>query len=280
MKPTQTVLVMMLVVCLSVPVAADAGEWIKPGEEKLVFSGGVFLTNFDSNARIDNSALGLGTDLSLEDDLNLDDNGSAFYVDATWRFAKKHRLSAGYYQFDRDATATANRRIQIGDEIFDTGARLSTDFTFEVVPVAYSYSFMKREKFEFGGSVGLHWTTVDFSVAGSASLGNLDGDARVSADADAPLPLLGLFFDYYFTPRWTAGVHGQAFALDLTDDAFSFSGTLVNFRLNTEYWFFKNVGLGAAINWYSLDADLDEGDWKGTLDYQHWGPQVYAKVRF
>ena len=51
-------------------------------------------------------------------------------------------------------------------------------------------------------------------------------------------------------------------------------------RASTEYWFFHNVGLGAAINWFSLDVDVDDKDWRGVLDYQYWGPQVYLAVRF
>jgi hypothetical protein len=55
---------------------------------------------------------------------------------------------------------------------------------------------------------------------------------------------------------------------------------VVNLRLSTEYWFFNNVGLGAALNWFELNADVDDDDWKGNLDYNYWGPQIYVAVRF
>ena len=50
--------------------------------------------------------------------------------------------------------------------------------------------------------------------------------------------------------------------------------------LNTEYWLFNNVGVGAALNWFSLDVDVDDGSWFGTLNYQYLGPQVYLAIRF
>ena len=257
-----------------------AEDWIKPGEERFFFSGGVFLPNFDTNLRVDDKTLGAGTGIDIENDLGLKSDETTFWLGGYWRFAARHRLSVGYTQFKRDATATAKTDLTIGDEIFPAGASLNSEFKFKILPVNYAYSFMKREKFELAASIGLHWNSVDFDVKGSGSLGNQDLDANVSANADVPLPLIGLRFDYHFTPRWTAGLHGEFFALNIDADTFGFSGSLINLKLSTEYWIFNNVALGAAINYFNLDVDVDDNDWKGEFDYQYWGPQVYAAVRF
>ena len=124
------------------------------------------------------------------------------------------------------------------------------------------------------------WFWVDFDVSGSASLGDRDLNANVSANAGVPLPLIGLLFDYHFTPKWSAGLKGEFFWVNIDTDTLGFSGSLINLKASTEYWFFNNVGLGAAINWFSIDVDVDEGNWRGVLDYQYWGPQVYAAMRF
>jgi hypothetical protein len=261
------------------PNYTHAGDWINPGEETFTISGGVFLPSFDTSAQVDTS-LGIGTGVNLEDDLNLTSDETIFWGDASWRFARKHRLTVDYFRFTRDAGAVAKRELTIGDETFPVGASLSTEFKFEIVPIAYTYSFMNEKKYEFGASLGVHWYTMELSVLGSASLNDLDADFSVSVDAEAPMPLLGLFFDYYFTPKWSAALHGQFFALDLDDDTFSFSGTLTNLRLSTEYWVFNNLGLGVALNWFKLDVDLDDSDWKGSVDYEYWGPQIYATIRF
>ncbi len=281
MKRSKNILFALLLFCaVLLPNAAHAGDWIKQGDEWLTVSAGVFLSKIDSTARVDSSSLGVGTDVDLEDDLGLNEDETTFWGNVTWRFAENHRISAGYFQFKRDAGATAKGDLQIGDEIFPAGASLSTEFKLEVVPITYTYSFMKEDKYEFGGSIGLHWNTMNFDVGRSASLGGADADANVNADATAPMPLFGLLFDYHFTPKWTVGTHGEIFFIDINNDNFSFSGTITNLRLHTEYWFFNNFGIGAAINWFALDVDVDDSDWKGEMDYQYWGPQVYACIRF
>lgn len=280
MKRSRNLLFALLLFCVVLlPNYTHAGDWIKQGDEWLTISGGVFLPKFDSSTRVDTS-LGIGTEVDLEDDLGLSSDETTFYGDVCWRFARKHRLSVAYFGFTRDTSAVANKELTIGDETFPVGASLSTEFKLQIVPIAYSYSFMNEEKYEFGASLGLHWYTLDFSVLGSASLNNQDADFSASAEGNAPLPLLGLFFDYHFTPKWSAGFNGQFFSLNLDDDTFSFSGSVTNLRLSTEYWVFNNVGLGIAVNWFKLDVDLDDSDWKGSVDYQYWGPQVYATVRF
>jgi hypothetical protein len=249
-RPRYLLFALLLCWAACLPHYTYAGEWINPGEETFSISGGVFLPSFDTSAQVDTS-LGIGTEVNLEDDLGLSSNETTYWGDVTWRFARKHRLSAAYFSFTRDANAVAIEELTIGDETFPVGASLSTEFKLQIVPIAYSYSFMNENKYEFGASLGLHWYTMDFSVAGSASINDEDLNNSVSVDANAPMPLLGLFFDYYFTPKWSAGFHGQFFALDLDDDTFSFSGTVTNLRLNTEYWVFNNLGLGAAVNWSS-----------------------------
>ncbi|MBW1818802.1 MAG: hypothetical protein JRJ60_16810 [Deltaproteobacteria bacterium] len=274
------VLLAVLAAWVLLPCAGEAREWIKQGEEKFQFYGGAFFPAFDTSLRVDNKTLGEGTDVNLEDDLNFDESETTFYVSGYWRFASRHRVGVGFFRFSRDAGATLNEQIQIGDEIFPVGAGINSEFDFNIIPVNYAYSFMKREKFELAGTVGLHWFNMTFKVKGNASLGTEDLDAEVKAKADAPLPLLGLKFDYFFTPRWTAGVLAEAFYLSASSDTFSFSGSLFNFRLSTEYWIWNNVGVGGAINYFNLNVDVKDDEWRGEFDYNYWGPQIYMVVRF
>ena len=80
----------------------------------------------------------------------------------------------------------------------------------------------------------------------------------------------GLFLPSFGTSAQVDTSLGIGTEIDLEDDL----------GLSTEYWLFNHVGLGLAVNWFKPDVDLDESDWNGSVDYEYWGPQIYAKVRF
>jgi len=277
---TNNNILVLLAFLILAPASSQADDWIKQGDETLTFGLGVFLQAFNTSLRLDNRQVGAGGDVDLENDLGLTEDGTVFWLNLNWRFADKHRFGVSYFNFSRDATATALEQIEIGDEIYPIGATLTTDFQASIMPFYYAYSFIKKDKHELAGSVGFHWFEISLDIEGSSSdAPGGDLDANVSASVAAPLPLLGIRYDYYVTHRWTASAHGEVFALDLTDDAFHFSGRLYNIRLSTEYWFTNNFGAGAAINLFDLDAEVDDDDWKGAIDYRYFGPQIYIRAR-
>jgi hypothetical protein len=262
------------------PALSCADEWIKPGEEALTFGMGVFLQAFDTTLRVDNQSAGAGSDVDLENDLGLTEDQSVFWANLNWRFADRHRFGVSYFNFTRDATAEALEEIEIGDEIYPVGATLTTEFSASIMPFYYAYSFIKKDKHELAGSIGFHWFELSLDVKGSGSISTVgDADADFYASANAPLPLFGVRYDYYVNDRWTASIHGEYFALDLVDDEINFSGSLANIRLSTDYWFTNNFGIGAAINWFDLDAEVDDDNWKGAVDYRYFGPQIYVQAR-
>lgn len=259
---------------------AHADEWIQPGEETLRLDLGFFLTSFDTSLRVDNRDIDIGTGIDLENDLGLDDSETIVWTAATWRFARRHRLGITYFQLGRDATVTANKDLKVDNEIIPVGATVTTKFDMDVVPIAYTYSFIKTPKHELSGSFGLHWNSINFEIQGAAFIQNAGADGKASAKAAAPMPLFGVRYDYYVTKRWHAGVHAQYFDISISEDTFSFAGSIANVRVSTEYWLYNNFGIGAAINYFSLDVDVDDSEWKGTFDYEYFGPQIYLVARF
>jgi len=150
MKSLSRLLFAFVLICGCLfPNTGKAGEWINPGEERFLFVGGVFLPSFDNSVRVDNANLGIGDEIDLQDDLGFDDSQTTFYGSAFWRFFPRHRLGVGYFRFKENSSATAQRNLQIGDEIFPVGASLFSEFKFEIFPIHYSYSFIKSEKMEF-----------------------------------------------------------------------------------------------------------------------------------
>jgi hypothetical protein len=186
-----------------------------------------------------------------------------------------------YSQSRRDADVTALTDIEIGDgQVIQAGATVHTELNTNMLPIRYAYSFVKDESHELALSLGVHWNRVEFVVDASAWVEDEGGRRRVEAKADAPLPLIGLAYDYYLSPRWAINLSGELFYLKLNSNLVTYQGSLYNARLGTEYWLSNHFGVGGAVSVFGLDVDVDDPDWKGSLDFRYWGPQLYVVGRF
>jgi len=263
---------------LSTPVLAT--DWINPGEEQYRLSFGAFLPSFDTKLKVNNQDIDIGTEVDLENDLGLKQEETVVWGRADWRFAKRHRIAVSYFRFKRDASATVLRDITIDDKEYKAGAALATEFKLQITPINYHYALVKKKNLLLTATGGLHWFSIDFKVRGTASVEGQEEQAEAGVAADAPMPLLGLEFDYFLSKRWTAAVHGEVFSLDINDDTFSFQGEIWNLRLSTEYWLLNNFGAGFAVNWFRVNVDVNDKEWNGGFDYSYFGPQIYLSARF
>jgi hypothetical protein len=51
-------------------------------------------------------------------------------------------------------------------------------------------------------------------------------------------------------------------------------------RINTEYKLFKNFALGAGIARLAVNAEVDDDDWRGTVNDGFRGLQVFGTLYF
>jgi hypothetical protein len=257
---------------------AAAQDVVRPGQEKWTIMLGAFLPAFKTEMKVDNDQP--GDNVNLADDLGVDQDESGGWFGVEWRFAPRHRLGFTYSRFTLNGERVIARDLQIGDEVFPAGATVSSRLRLEIIPITYSYSFLKRERDELALTVGLHWSRLRFSAEGSASLGTQDLAHDSSSEADVPLPLLGLRYDHHFSDRWSAGASAAVFALEFGEDTWNFEGHLWSVRLHAEYRFARNFAIGAALDGFDVSVDLSAGSWKGGFDYGYWGPQIYLTARF
>lgn len=260
--------------------SVQAQAVVRPGQEKWTFMLGAFLPAFETKMQVDNDQLGSGDNVNLADDLGVDQDETGGWFGVEWRFAPRHRLGFTYSRFTLSGERVIDRQLQIGDEVFPVGATLSSQLRLELIPITYSYSFLKRERDELALIAGVHWSRLRFSAEGSASLGTQDFARDSTSDADVPLPLLGLRYDHHFSERWSVGASAAVFALQFGEDTWSFEGSLWSVRLHAEYRFARNFAIGAALDGFDVSVDLSSGSWNGGFDYGYWGPQVYLTARF
>jgi hypothetical protein len=151
-----------------------------------VSAGGQIFAGVDTKMRLDSDNLGIGTEIDLEDDFDVDDDVFAGRIDANWRFAKRHALDLSVFDLRRNGTRAIDRDIQIGDEVFPVGTAVESEFETRVARLAYQWSFWRRERWNAGLSFGIHW--FDLRTGWEAGAIGVEQDF----DAKAPLPVLGL----------------------------------------------------------------------------------------
>ena len=148
--------------------------------------------------------------------------------------------------------------------------------------IAYAYSFYQNEKWEIAGTLGAYWVKVQTTIALAASIGCPGPDCIEASDrfesetVEAPLPLIGLSFEYYFTPKWMATFKGGYFQLSLDN----FSGRILNLGAKLEYQFTKMFGLGLGYDGFRLNVDADDAGDVAEIEYKYHGVQLYGVLRF
>jgi hypothetical protein len=259
--------VVFLIGSISTNVAnADRGEgsiWLKDDHFKI--SLGTFLADYESDFRISSSALGIGTRVSFEDDLGLDDSDTVFRVDGYYRFFARHRFDLSYVDLSRDGKTTTRFPIIIDDTFFPTGSKLATEFDYQVLKAAYAYSFVQTDKVDVSVSGGLYLFDFDLNVVSE------DGK-REGEDGIAPMPMVGLHLNYRLTDKLFLTTSYEYFSID-DDDV---EGELTDGRISFEYRAMEHLGFGVGYNAVSIDGEDTEDhdelvyDYEGVMAYLSW----------
>jgi hypothetical protein len=265
------------IACLTA--ASVSADTLKPGDERFKFVAGWFLPAFDTDVRVDDSG-SQGDDVNLGDDLGLDQDQSGALVGFEWRIAERHRLSASWSSFSQSATRVIDEQITIDDEIYPIDAEIRSKWTIDLIPITYSYSFLKSESNELAATFGIHWDKISLKLSGSSSLNDEDLTATTDSSADLPLPLIGIRYDHHFSENWSAGVGASLFSIEFGESELDARGSLANLRAYTEYRFRGRYGAGLAIDSFKLTIDADKSNWTGEYNYDYWGPQLYFTARF
>jgi hypothetical protein len=210
----------------------------------------------------------------------MDEDQSGALLGFEWRIAERHRVGATWSSFSQTATRVIDEQITIGDEVYPVDAEIRTKWSIDLIPITYSYSFIKSESNELAATFGIHWDKISLSLNGSTSLSDDDITASTSHSADLPLPLIGIRYDHHFSDNWSAGLGASYFSIEFGEDTLEASGSLYNIRAYTEYRFKGRYGAGLAVDAFGLDIEADKPRLTGEYKYDYWGPQLYLTLRF
>ena len=263
--------------------AASGTDGNKSGfltDEFYIVIGGYFPT-VDSDIRLDAPDGSRGTDFDLEDDLGLDETTATGFGYFRWRFAPRHRVELEVFALNRDGTSVATKPFRIGKVTGDVGVRLDSSFDITIGRITYGYSFIHDSKQELGILAGLHLADASASIAmqGDLTIGGTaftNSAATEGGDLVLPLPHIGGYYSYAFTPKLTGSVNVLAFYLDVGD----VRGGLLEVDGTLHYKITKHFGIGGGLKYFDLDVVDSTDSFRGEFELRFLGPTLFLTGHF
>jgi hypothetical protein len=260
---------------------AEAQRSFEPLFDKFNFKLEGSWVGLKTEIRLDSEALGRGTTISFEDDLNLDGSKTIPTVGFEWQIARKHRLGVRWQDISRGSTSQTLTEIQWGDEIIPIDANITLAFDTAQTFVDYAYYPWVKERWAAG--FGLGFRVLDFQATLAWQAGEIDPEGSTDVKGTGPLPYL------YFEYRRLIGDHWRLIAgagwlqVKIGDiDGGQYIG-----HLSAEYLAGRRWSFGAAVNLASVDVD-----WAGVeteaevslltaaVDIDVNDFSVFARIRF
>jgi hypothetical protein len=199
-------------------------------------------------------------------------------LDADWRFgdSQRHKVRAIAFAMSRERTRTIEEEITWGDDVYPIDARLKAEFSFSIIELAYEYAFLRRDTYEVGASIGLHYTSMEagLSARSTATGGSLD--ISNEASIDAPLPVVGLRGLWKLPYNLYIDAQGQFFALSIDE----YDGNLQDYRVMLTWQPKAWLGVGVGYNRFKVDVDVDRERFDGSLNWTYDGPMIFYSASF
>jgi hypothetical protein len=239
-------------------------------DESFSVSLGVFLTNRDSQTRVDGSIPNSGSPVDLENDLGFDKSDTVFRLDGYYRFNEKHRIDFSVFDLSRSASKQIQTEIDWNDTIYPIDTAVDASLDLAIYKLAYTWSFMRRDSGYLGVTAGLYTADIGTSIA-AESIGRSS-----SSGFTAPLPVVGLRGQYDLSERWSLRGSAEIFAIEYGD----FSGSLYDLYASVDYQVTDHVALGAGVNLVNINVGISKPNLDGDLDWRYDGGLLFLKIDF
>ena len=242
-----------------------------PITDRFAVRGSFFDSAVSTTLRVDNRATGLaGTTVNGEHDLGLRGRVYQGRVEMYIRMRERNRLRVDYFESDRSATHQLSKQVNFADQTFNVNDIATTSLDLRMFGLTYTYSVLKRERFELGAGLGVYL---------------LQGDARGQVHARelsqevsgvSAFPTLALDGTWRISSRFSFVARGQYLSGTVRD----FSGSLADYHADFQYRWRPNFALGAGYSQLRLSLDVKGGSFPGLVALNVHGPEVFFRVSY
>ena len=251
----------------------DAGPWSTFGVEV-----GSVSSAINSTVRVGLAGAGVGLD--LEELLGLDRSNTTLQAKAYWRFSEneRHRVDLSWLDLNRRGTKAIAQDVDLGNgEVITAGTTTTTRLDLRLLKAQYSYSLFQDERVDIGVGGSLYVLPIDFQLEAAGV-----SDSADSFGVTAPLPAVGLRFDFAVTPHWLLQSDLNLFYIEFDD----YKGALTSWSGGLEYRPWDHFALGLGLESFALGVeqngktDIPGVNEAGSIDLGYLGLGLSLKTRW
>ena len=269
---------------ISMPAAGQSpSDWQSwPTASRWSIGAGYFAPDLDTTIIVTDENQVIGSGISFERNLGLDDSEATGLYYINWRMFKRHALEYRYFQLDRSATVTSSTvTIAIGEEEFDITLPIQSFFDITAHEIAYSYSLLFDDRKHLYLGLGISIQDLALGIQGTASSPNPGEIINSTLDSTAPLPTLNIGFDYAFTDKWVfvSRLGWLAVEADFGSDE-ELDGKILNANAGIQWNAFEHFGFFLQYQVFDVDVDYTDRGVLWAIDYEYTGPVLGVDVRF
>lgn len=244
-------------------------------DDRFILQAGAFLSKADLNGSVDGATSGDNPLIDFEEQFGIGRSEGLAAAEFSWRFTQNWWAQLQYFAPDRSATAVLEEDVAFREAVFEQGSSVTASTGFDLLRLFFGRNFSKREDMNYGVGAGLHGIDIELSLTGNVIVNGQPSinETRV-AGGTAPLPNIGVWYDWSPSPKWLPGARVDWLDASVGD----YSGGLLNAAIGVNYQLFEHVGVGAKYQTFGIDFEVDKPSWQGDIDTQYQGAYIYLSA--
>lgn len=249
--------VLVAALCMA---ATPALAWAAEGSGWFL-SLGAFDPRASTNIRLDMVNGGVGTNLHLESDLGLPQRRVVPQAAVGYRFNARSSLEFNFFDLRRSGSRVIDENITYGGVNYTLNDTVSTFSDVRTDSLQYRYAIVADYPWDLSITAGVHAT--HFTVG----LSDLNNGVSKSADAQAPLPVLGLR-GLYDLRAWQFRAEAAYFEMTVN----GIRGHLNRYTLSASHPLTDGLSLELGYTYYVLALRAERSDLAGIMRFAYQGP--------
>ncbi len=234
-----------------------------------------------TDIRLDSEALGRGTTLSFEDDLDLDSSKIIPSLAFEWQISRRHKLGVRWQEIDRSSSAQALTEIRWGDEVIPIDADINLGFDIRQAFIDWAYYPWVKEQWAAGFGLGVRWMKISASLAWDER--TLGEGGATDATGTGPLPYLYFEYRRMLSESWRFKTGLGWLQVKVGD----IDGGQWVVNANIEYLLGRHWGFGGGFNLSTIDVDWTGVETENSvsvltaaIDFDVNDFSVFVRLRF